>query len=165
MAAVLIVVAGAVYYFQGGFNQAQVTKTLSTEITLAGKYYEGPARSAEFSQLFREAGQLVESGKLKGTLGGMYYNNPDQDKGTVKAFVGVVLQNPGVALPAALELRKWPANQPVLEAKVNAHYSLIPNKAYKALFDYAEKNNLKPKELYFEEYTSKNSGTVQVMLP
>ena len=161
---VLVLGAAAVYYWQGGFSKVPVSETTSVGKTIAGRYYQGPVRSAELNQLFEQAGSLAKSGELKGNLGGIYYNNPDEEMGIIKAFVGVVLSSPNQTLPANFELRQWPANQRVLQATVNAHHTLIPGKAYPALFNYAKEKNLSLKTLYFEEFESERRGTIQVAL-
>ena len=162
--ALFILGALVVYALQGGFSKVEVTRQTSQIRYVAGQYYEGPVRSKEFSELFEKAGRVVADKQLAGNPGGIYYNNPAEAKGQIKAFVGVVIKDPNAKLPAGYEVRTLQPGKPVLQATVNAHQSMIPGKAYPALFDYAEKNNLTLQQLYVEEYPSEKQGTIEVYL-
>ncbi|MDX5348862.1 MAG: GyrI-like domain-containing protein, partial [Hymenobacteraceae bacterium] len=136
--------------------------TTASTAHVVGKYYVGSVKDESFGKLFQHAAELVEQNKLQGQLGGIYYNNPEEDNDTIKAFVGVVVASPDVTPPVGYELRTVEGGQKVLQAEVNAHYMLAPNKLYPAIFEYAEKNNLKLKTLYLERYPTSRHAIVQV---
>ncbi len=153
------------YAYLGGFKTATVTKTKSDTVIIAGKYYEGPLNGEELGVLFREAAQLIENKKINGTLANIYYNNPEADQDSIKAFIGIrVTDSASVALPAGYILRRFAGGQPVLQSTVNAHYIVSPNKVYPALFDYLKEHKLKTEPPYLELFPDKNSILVQVKL-
>src|SRR5688572_3183138 len=87
----IVVVALAAYFWNGGFTKVEVTEEVSTQKWIVGRAYTGPVRSVDISELFQQAAELLESSKLEGHLGNMYYNNPSDAKGELKAFIGVVV--------------------------------------------------------------------------
>lgn len=161
----LVVGSGlAIYAYLGGFNAVQVTKTTSETVYVAGQYFAGTMNDKQLGSLFQRAAKLLEEKKMNGHLGNIYYNNPEDNNDSIQAFVGVVVRDSLVKLPANYELRQWPGGQPVLQATVKAHFFLAPNKLYQSLFDYAKDNQLKLSKRYLEEFPEDHYGRVQAQL-
>ena len=165
LAGIIIFAIGfAVYAYFGGISKATVTKTTSKTTYVAGRYYQGPMKGNELGEYYKQTAELVKEKKLVGDFGGIYYNNPEKDTDTIKAFIGVVVKDPKVALPAGYEIRTFEGDQEVLQSFVKAHYMVAPNKLYPALFEYATKNNLKLQTLYLERFAANDSAFVQAPL-
>ena len=95
----VVLAAGFGYYgYLGGFNKPETSIQTSRQLFVAGQYYEGPADSREFGDLFQKAGQLQEAKTLTGSLANIYYNNPAEQGDSIKAFIGILVADPGVSL-------------------------------------------------------------------
>lgn len=160
--AILSIAGLSFYTYLGGFSKPAIEHTTTETLYIAGRYYEGLPKGELFNEIFQQAGEAVEKGTLKGDLGGIYYNNPDESGDTIKAFVGVVVADKNVALPQHYEIRTVEAGQKVLKGRIKAHMLLAPNKLYNAIFEYAEKNNIRLKPFYVEWFPSKQEAVVQV---
>jgi hypothetical protein len=160
----LMAVAFGYYGYLGGFNSPHLSITTSMPQYVAGQYYEGPADSREFGDFFKKAGQLQESKTLVGSLANIYYNNPEEKGDTIKAFIGILVPDSSVALPAGYEWRMWEGGRKVVQASIRANYLLAPDKLYPALFDYLKANNLKTSPQCLEQFLTKDSAKVEVML-
>lgn len=160
----LVAIAFGYYGYLGGFNSPDITRTTSRAGYVAGQYYEGPADNPAFGDFFKKAGQLQESKTLVGSLANIYYNNPEEKSDTIKAFIGILVADSSVALPAGYELRRWEGNKKVVQAAIRANYLLAPDKLYPALFDYLKANQLKTTLPYLEQFPAKDSALVEMML-
>jgi len=161
----LILTIGFGFYgYLGGFNQVQVISTTSKPVFVAGKFFAGNMQDKALGSYFQEAAKLLEDKKVAGYLGNIYYNNPEEAHDSIQAFIGIVVPDSSVQLPAGYELRRWPGSRPVVQASINAHFFIAPNKLYSSLFDYAKKNKLDLKKQYLEEFPDKRYGRVQAQL-
>ncbi|MBK0403439.1 GyrI-like domain-containing protein [Adhaeribacter sp. BT258] len=149
---VIILLGGAGYAWLGGFNNAEVKQITTSEIYVVGKEYKGSVKSDKFGVLFLEAGKLVEEKKLAGNPGSIYYNDPEKFKDSINAFIGVVVTDPKMALPAGYELRTLPAGKKAVQGNINAHYLLAPNKLFPAIFNYAKNKNITLQDFFVERY-------------
>jgi hypothetical protein len=150
------------YGFLGGFNQIQISLTTAEPLYMVGQYYEGPTEGQAFNNVFRRAGQLVEENVLQGDLGGIYYSSPHGAPDSVKAFVGVIVADPAVQVPAGFELRRVPGGRQVLQAALEAHYILAPDRLYPALFDFAEQQKIPLRNEYIERFPGTRRAVLQV---
>ncbi|WBA41241.1 hypothetical protein [Hymenobacter canadensis] len=158
----LIVAAGVAYYMLGGLKKADVTlETTAQPIFLAGRYFEGPANSEQFGDLTREAYELRTSGKLRGTFGNLFYNDPAKASDNAKVFVGLILDDTvSQPLPPGYRHRVFAAGQRVLHARIEASYLVAPDKLYTGVKDYANQNNLTLQNIYLERFPT--TGPVEV---
>ncbi|RDC61584.1 hypothetical protein [Adhaeribacter pallidiroseus] len=160
----ILAIGFGVYGYLGGFNQVQVIRTTSKPVFVAGKYFAGNMQDKALGTYFQEAAKLVEDKKVAGYLGNIYYNNPEEAHDSIQAFIGIVVPDSTVQLPAGYELRQWPGSQPVVQASINAHFFIAPNKLYSSLFDYANNNKVNLKKRYLEEFPDKRYGRVQAQV-
>ena len=160
----VLTIGFSVYGYLGGFNQVQIISTTSKPVFVAGKFFAGNMQDKTLGGYFQEAAKLLEEKKVAGYLGNIYYNNPEEAHDSIQAFIGIVVPDSSAKLPAGYELRQWPSNQPVVQASINAHFFIAPNKLYSGLFDYAKKNKLNLKKLYLEEFPDKRYGRVQAQV-
>jgi hypothetical protein len=160
----IIILAAGGYGYLGGFNSPEVKQVVTPEIHIAGKPYYGSVKSEAFGNLFQEAGKLVENKKISGDLGGVYYNDPEKQNDTIKAFVGVIVPDPSVKLPAGYQIRSFAAGKKALQGDIAAHIILAPNKIYPALFDYAKEHKLVLQDLFIERYPDSRHAEILVWL-
>ena len=158
----LILAAGVAYYFLGGFKKADVTlETTAQPIFLAGRYFEGPANSEQFGDLTREAYEIRTSGKLRGTFGNIFYNDPAKASETAKVFVGLVVDDTvSQQLPKGYRYRAFAAGQRVLHARIIASYLVAPDKLYTGVKAAAKEQNLTLQNVYLEKFPA--TGPVEV---
>jgi hypothetical protein len=160
--AVLAIIVMAFYAYLGGFSTAAVKESTSETIYVAGQHFKGTAKDPKMGAAFQRAAEVLEKKELKGVLGNIYYNNPDEKGDSIDAFIGVMVPDTAVALPQGYELRAVQGGRKVLHGEVNAHYMLAPNKLYEAIFDHAKKRNLKLETLYVEWFPEDHKGIVEV---
>ena len=159
---VIVVAAGfSVYAYLGGFNSPEIRVTTAKPQYIAGYYYAGPVEGEQLGQLFRQAAEVLEKKELSGELANIYYNSPDNQSDSLKAFIGILIQDTTVQLPTGYSLRKLPGGRKVVEASVNAHYMLSPKKIYPALFNYLEKEKIKTRQVYLEIFPNERIAIVQ----
>jgi hypothetical protein len=158
----LIVAAAAAYYFLGGLKKANVAlETTAQPIFLAGRYFEGPANSEQFGDLTREAYENRTSGKLRGTFGNVFYNDPAKASENAKVFVGLIVDDTvSQQLPAGYRYRAFAAGQRVLHATIEASYLVAPDKLYSGVKDAAKTQGLTLQDVYLERFPT--TGPVEV---
>lgn len=160
--ALAFVLAG-VYAYLGGFRQPEVgVITTPQSIFLAGRYYNGPVQGDEFGPLFRQAQQYKQNNRLKGTLGNIYYNDPEAAGDTVKAFVGLIVADTiSQQLPPGYRYSTFNGGQRVVQARLEASYMLAPGKLYSSIKEYAKQQKLPLRQVYVEQFP--DSGPVEVL--
>lgn len=156
--AILILV---LYTYLGGFTAPEVSVKASEKMYVAGIPFNGAIKDERFGNYFRRAAEVIDKGELKGMLGNIYYNDPERGD-SINAFIGVIVPDSAVALPADYELRSIPARKSVVHAEANANVALLPKKLYKAVFDYAKENNLELETFYVEWFPEESKGVVEV---
>lgn len=159
---VLSIIVGAFYAYLGGFSNAKVTEVSSEQLYVAGRAFKGSVTDNLINDSFRRAAEVLDKKELEGMLGNIYYNNPEGRADSVNAFIGVIIPDSAVQLPADYELRVVPAGRRALRGEVNAHYMLAPNKLYEAIFDYAKEKNLELETFYVEWFPEDHRGIVEV---
>jgi hypothetical protein len=160
--AVLAIIVGAFYAYLGGFSSAKVSEVSSEQLYVAGRAFKGSVTDNLINDSFRRAAEVLDKKELEGMLGNIYYNNPEGRADSVNAFIGVIIPDSSVRLPADYELRVVPGGRRALRGEVNAHYMLAPNKLYEAIFDYAKEKNLELETFYVEWFPEDHQGIVEV---
>lgn len=150
------------YTFIGGFSASDVQVTTSKTMYVAGVPFEGAMQDKQLGEAFQKAGELVKSKKLEGTLGNIYYNNPETSGDSLRAFIGVIVPDSSITLPEGYELRTVPGGRQVVRAETEANITILPKKLYTAVFDYAKENKLKLDDFYVEWFPADNRGIVEV---
>lgn len=158
----LIVAVAVAYYFLGGFKKAEVKlETTAQPVFVAGRYFEGPANSEAFGDLTREAYQIRTSGKLRGTFGNIFYNDPAKASETAKVFVGLIVDDTvSQALPQGYRYRTFAGGQRVLHARIEASYLVAPDKLYTGVKDAAKTQGLTLQNVFLERFPT--TGPVEV---
>jgi GyrI-like small molecule binding domain len=138
---VVLLGTGIIYFYKkGAFHEPDIKVTTSPAYTIAGVAYEGKMTSKEFGKLFNDAEWMIEKKKLKGTVCGIFYDNPEDASSVIKAFIGVILNDTNQVLPPGYSKRNLAARK-VIEAHVKNLYGspLI----YPKINDYAEEHQIK----------------------
>jgi hypothetical protein len=161
---VIMAVMVGIYAYVGGFSEPKVLVTTSEPLLFAGQRFEGTVKDKAFGEAFQKAAKLVGEGKIQGVLGNVYYNNPAGKSDTVKAFIGVLIQDSTMRLPEGYELLHVPGGRKVVHSEINAHYMIAPGKLYTNLFAYAEENKLKLEDFYVEWFPEDRKAVVEVPL-
>jgi hypothetical protein len=158
----LIVAVAVAYYSLGGFKKAEVKlETTAQPVFLAGRYFEGPAGSEAFGDLTREAYEIRTSGKLRGTFGNIFYNDPVKSSEAARVFVGLVVDDTvSQQLPPGYRYRMFAAGQRVLHATIEASYLVAPGKLYDGVKEQAKQNGLTLQNVYLERFP--NTGPVEL---
>ncbi|MBX0333792.1 GyrI-like domain-containing protein [Pontibacter sp. HSC-14F20] len=159
---VLSAIVAAFYAYLGGFSSTSVSEVNSERLFVAGRAFSGSVNDSGINDAFRRAAEVLDKNELQGQLGNIYYNNPEGRADSVNAFIGVVIPDSTVQLPADYELRVVPGGRRALRSEVNAHYMLAPNKLYEAIFDYAKEKNLELETFYVEWFPEDRQGIVEV---
>lgn len=159
----LLVAFGIAYFGLGGFRQAEITlETTAQPVFLAGSYFEGPANSETFGNLTRKAYEYRTSGKVRGTFGNIFYNDPATSSEAAKVFVGLIVDDTLTqTLPAGYRYRVFPAGQRVLHARIEASYLVAPDKLYSGVKEHAKQNGLALQSIYLERFPS--TGPVELL--
>ena len=160
--AVIVAIGIGIYAYLGGFSNPTVTVTTSEPLLIAGQPFTGAVKDEAFGKAFQRAAQLRDSKEIEGMLGNVYYNNPESERDTIKAFIGIVVQDSTIKLPQGYELLRVPGGRKVVHTEIEAHYMVGPGKLYTSLFDYAEENKLKLESFYVEWFPSERKGIVEV---
>ena len=149
--AVIVAIGIGIYAYLGGFSNPTVTVTTSEPLLIAGQPFTGAVKDEAFGKAFQRAAQLRDSKEIEGMLGNVYYNNPESERDTIKAFIGIVVQDSTIKLPQGYELLRVPGGRKVVHTEIEA-----------SLFDYAEENKLKLESFYVEWFPSERKGIVEV---
>ncbi|NDK57263.1 GyrI-like domain-containing protein [Pontibacter fetidus] len=160
--AIVAAIGVGIYAWLGGFSSPTVTVTTSEPLLIAGQPFKGAVKDEAFGKAFQKAAQLRDSKAIEGMLGNVYYNNPESERDTIKAFIGIVIQDSTIKLPEGYELLHVPGGRKVLRTEVEAHFMIGPGKLYSSLFDYAEENKMKLEDFYVEWFPTERKGIVEV---
>ncbi|WP_400192697.1 hypothetical protein [Hymenobacter sp. B81] len=162
--AALALTFAAVYTWLGGFRTPEVALvTTARPVFVLGQYYYGLPNN-DFGKLFSQANELQRSGRVRGTLGNIIYNNPQQEGDSVRAFVGLVVADTLQARPAGYQYRTFAAGQRVLRAQVDAHFMLAAGLLYPAVEKQAAAQQLKLRHVYLEQFPADAPAEVLAVL-
>ncbi|WP_242926353.1 GyrI-like domain-containing protein [Pontibacter vulgaris] len=158
-----IAILGMVFYtYMGGFATPEVKVTTSETKYIAGQPFSGSVKDEALGKAFQRAAEVVDKKELQGVLGSIYYNDPDKTSDSLKAFIGVIVPDKNVVLPAGFELRTIPGGKKVVHAEVEASIAMAPKRLYAAVFDYAKEEKLKLETFYVEWFPEEKRGVVEV---
>lgn len=124
------------YAYLGGLRTPTVAlETTASPTLLAGQAYAGKVQGQRFGELFREAKNTQESGRLGAglALANIYNNNPETAHDTIQAFIGLAVADTTKLLPAGWRYRVVPAGQRIMRASIKGvSFLLAPDKLYPA---------------------------------
>src|SRR5687767_3758880 len=90
-ATVLFLAGFITYYKLGGFNKPKLSVYMAPDYIIAGRHYKGKMNDKAFGHTFTEVEEAIGNKSLNGTLCGVFYNNPQNAKDSIDAFIGVIV--------------------------------------------------------------------------
>lgn len=84
----LMVIAWSTYYTLGGFDPVEIFVLDAKERTVIGKEYIDKYRPSDFDMRMRETKAEIDSGRLKGMLTVIFFENETIGKDSVHYFIG-----------------------------------------------------------------------------
>ena len=161
----VVIIASALYLYSklGGFSKVTMSVISSPEYIIAGKPYKGTMKSPLFGRLFQDADTFIVKNNLKNKawVCGVFYNNPEKDKDTILAFIGVVVKDTSGTITPGYTYRRIVPRK-VIRANIKAHYLFAPS-IYPDINKYAEENKIQLKQVpSIEIYPSEDEVVVEV---
>jgi len=153
--AVMLVGGIAIYFYLGGLNKVEVKVESISDYNLVGFHFQGEGDDKTLREGWEEAKELVQSGRLDGTVTVLNYKDSTLEDGHVKVFMGVRLNAGTSDLPENYERITIPAKRTV-RAVINAHNSVMPNSqtVEKRLLEKADELRLELQDFTIEQYLS-----------
>jgi hypothetical protein len=158
----LAIVLLVIYTYLGGFTKPDVKLTTSETVYIIGQPFVGSVKDEALGNAFQSAAKLLETKELTGTLGNIYYNDPDKSGDSLRAFIGIIVPDTNVSVPVGYTLRVVKGGKRVIRAEVNANIMLAPKRLYGAVYDYAKEEKLKLEDFYVEWFPAQDKGIVEV---
>lgn len=149
------------YIKQGGFEEVSVKEKMSEPRYIVGYYYEGSYTDSKFTELFPKILALKQQQNFSGVPGAVYYNDPEESKGLIKAFLGVIEDQRPTDIDG-VEIREL-ASKKVVSASLNASSAFV-RKAYNAIFEYAKENGIVLEQQYIEWFPSERNIEVEIIM-
>lgn len=140
------------YRYLGGFTEPQIGYFNEQEYRICGIYYEGSITSAEWEELFYRMAELSRTDSIEGDLTIVWYNEPEEEKGMARAFIGIRYEG-DVFLSSDMETRKIIMNG-VVRATLESHVLVIPKpaKIARQIRSWAEEHDLQLQDVLLEIY-------------
>ncbi len=150
---VMVVGAVAVYFYLGGLNYVAVDVKSVSDYNLVGFHFEGEGDSDSLRKGWQRAKELIDSGKLEGTVTVLHYKDTTLAEGKVKVFMGVRLDKGTSDLPDNYTRLTVPAKRTV-RATISAHNAVMPNSETieERLLKKAEELRLELQNFTIEQY-------------
>lgn len=100
------IVSTSVYYLLGGFKDLIIVTAKNNIYSIAGKDFKGKISNDTIGLYFNEMRNLVETGKIKGDLCLVNYQEEGLKGKEVHQFIGVLLGEGTTEIPAGLIVRE-----------------------------------------------------------
>lgn len=154
---ILLVASVIGYSYLGGFAKPELSVTEIPKTTIWGKAYEGDIQNKEMGKIFDEYAEAAK--KYNTVMCAVYYNDPDKNKGKIKAFIGIKMA--AADSLAGAEKREFEFKK-AIKAVLNSSYLVAPVKIYPTIQEYAKDNNLEATDFAIETYPSDKQMIVEV---
>ncbi len=142
--------------FVGVYQFLKYQKPLEIEIVemetfkIYGKYFEGDWQDESLKSYFRLADSIAKKGDLISSA--IYYNDPNEEDGYMKTFVGV-LASTNPEIPVFDEIREMEKGK-YLFGKISHNYFQMPSRIYIEMENFAKDNSVEIGEFSVEQYFS-----------
>ncbi|MDJ1481139.1 hypothetical protein QNI16_11640 [Cytophagaceae bacterium YF14B1] len=160
---VALLVGSIAFSIMGGFSKPEISTAQAPEYIVAGKLFKGGATSDTLMTIFSEIKDLHTTQKLPGTLAAVYYSIPEEAKGKLEVWVGVLVSDTTIVLPEGYLFRKFPSSN-VIRAEIKAHYMVAPapDKVKAQLYEFATEQKVKPGRYVIEKYHNEQDITMEI---
>lgn len=146
---VVILIFVAVYQLIKSSSPIEIEIVGRESATVFGQYYEGDWKSDTIKKMFIQADDVAL--KCGGLSTAIYYNDPNEEDGLMKAFIGVANCESGNKIFS--EVRYIPEGE-FLKGKIGNDYFSIPQRIYLEMEEYANDRNIKIGDFSLEQYFS-----------
>jgi hypothetical protein len=151
------------YVVLGGFAGVDISRQTMPGYLLAGKFYAGNARDEQLISLFTQVKEYNQEGILSGTLTAVYYDTTDQDKGAVRAFIGVIVADTLENLPGDFTYQLIPERAAV-RAAIQSHYLVAPapERVREKMQNFAQAEGLLLDNFMIEQYRNERDIIIEI---
>ena len=151
-----IIIVGT-YLYLGGLNKVEYSVESVSDYNLVGVHFQGEGDSKEIEEAFFTAKDYIESGRLKGILTLVHYNDTTLADEELKMFIGVKLEAGTSNLPEGYERLTIPASNAV-RAQIEAHNVVMPSPTTieAKMRETAKEARLELQDFTIEQYISEN---------
>lgn len=151
------------YALLGGFKKTGMSEVNIRGYILAGKEFKGRSGAPGLNGIFSQAKELNTNGQLPGTLGAIYYEAEEAEKGNVHTFAGVIIKDSLAQLPDGFVYRTVQAGKAV-RAEILSHYLVAPapGRVQQDLAGFARQNGLKPAKFVIEKYYDASNIVLEI---
>jgi len=158
-----LAVVSMVYIRLGGFNEVEFTVIDEVDYQMIGIPFEGRYKSNQVQNIFYQTRELLEQGKVMGTMAIIYEQDPADHDGEMKSFTGIILEQPIQELPDGFQRKNFKANK-VVQAKITAHPLVMPNptKVKERMHNFAEEKGLILEDISLEKMLSERELIVEI---
>lgn len=154
--AAFVIIVGT-YLYLGGLNKVEYSVENVSDYNLVGVHFQGEGDSPDIEKAFFDAKEKIESGRLKGVLTLVHYNDTTLAEEELKMFIGVKLESGTSDLPEGYERLTIPAVNTV-RAQIEAHNVVMPSPGTieSRMRETAKEARLELQDFTIEQYVSAN---------
>jgi effector-binding domain-containing protein len=151
------------YYYLGGFKDTQLSLVETDSYVVAGYEYIGLYKEEALQDLFFQVSDLVDSGKLAGTVTVVNYQFQDLKRDSVHQLIGVQLSELPSAMPEGMSVDTIPASCAV-RAIIQAHPLVMPHpeETQQRIIDFAQDQSLELNSMVLERYIGQEKIWVDI---
>lgn len=152
-----------VYFYLGGFDEPNISRSIGSDYSIAGKWLKGEHDRVNEARAFNEMKDLIRMGNIEGTLSLVNYRNDTLDEDEISRFVGIMLRNEVTAIPSGLEVIRLKSSS-TYQAALTMHPLVMPNtgKIETQLEELAAQNSETLDDFTVELYFIDNSVMVEM---
>lgn len=141
----------SIYYLLGGFKEVQITKEGSIQRIIVGKQFNTHYTNTKWVEFGQKCKELVDNGKIKGSLTIITFHPDTLDEKQVSRFVGISLDDTMAEIPEDFEIRRMKTKSRYL-AYMDMHVIVQPrpDKVEEMLSTIAAKNSDTLQDFFIE---------------
>jgi effector-binding domain-containing protein len=148
--AVVLLLFVALYQLIKSSMPVEIEVTSLESQQIHGVYFEGDWKDEQLQSYFLRADSLARV--IDGISSAVYYNDPEEDDGFMKVFIGVNTES-AISDPVFEEIRELEAGS-FLKGRISNNYFQVPQGIYAEMKDYAEEQSMEIGEFSVEQYFS-----------
>lgn len=140
------------YRYLGGFTEPEIGYFDLQEYQIGGVYYEGRISAKEWEELFFRMADLAKRDSTGGDLTIIWYNEPEEEEGLARAFIGIRMDK-DFLLPPGMETRTVRMDG-VVRATIESHVLVMPRpvEVARQIRSWAAEHDLQLQDILLEIY-------------
>lgn len=157
------VISTSVYYLLGGFKEVILVTAQNNIYSIAGKEFKGKASNDTLRLYFNEMKNILETGKMKGDLCLINYQDENLADNEVHHFIGILLGEGTSEISGGLSVREL-ENKTSFKAALVMHPLVRPNseKVQAQIYEYAQEQGYELENYSIEIFFSDDSMMVEM---